>query len=66
MSESNSEFSLSRRRLLGLGVAAVPAIMLLGAGTAAASPARSVRPVATPGVSPIATTTHPQYAVYFC
>jgi nitrous oxide reductase len=66
MSESHSDFSLSRRRMLGLGVAAIPAVMLLGAGTAVASPARPAQPVATAGASAVATNAQPCQAVYFC
>lgn len=67
MSESNSDFNLSRRRLLGLGAVAIPAGILLGVGTADARPASSVHPVATAatGVGPVQLPAHSRF-VYFC
>jgi hypothetical protein len=67
MSESHSDFSLSRRRVLGLGVAAIPAAMLLGAGTAGARTASSAHPTTTvaTGAGSVQLPAHSQ-VVYFC
>ena len=65
MSESNSEFTLSRRRLLGFGVAAIPVAMVLGAGTAAARPATSARTTTTVATGTVSLPAHSRL-VYFC
>jgi hypothetical protein len=67
MSESYSNVNLSRRRLLGLGAAAIPAVMLLGTGTADAGPASSAHPITTiaAGANPVRLPAHSQ-VVYFC
>jgi hypothetical protein len=67
MNESSPDLNLSRRRLLGLGVAAIPTVMLLGAGTAAASPGPAAHPVAAAAPSSPAINAQPQTPfVYFC
>jgi hypothetical protein len=67
MNESNSEFTLPRRRLLGFGVAAIPAAMVLGAGTTDARPATSARTTTTvaTGTGTVPLPAHSQF-VYFC
>jgi hypothetical protein len=66
MSEPNIDLNLSRRRLLGLGAAVIPAAMVLGSGVANARPNLWPQPdVAATAATPVRLPAHSQ-AVYFC
>ena len=66
MSELNIEFYLSRRRLLGLGAAAIPVAMVLGSGLPKARANLSTRPTSVAdAATPVQLPAHSQ-VVYFC